>query len=96
MTKSKKVTPLPAPVQTETRRERFLRIAEPRVQRALTAIRLLGNLSTANYEWSQSDLLKIQQAIVDQLTISMGRFERTKSKTVEFSLTPADDFERAE
>lgn len=62
----------------ENRRERFLRIAEPRVQRVLNSIRIIGNLATANYKWTDDDINRIQDAVVKQLGVTLARFERTK------------------
>jgi hypothetical protein len=75
---------VPAQKPPETKRERFLRIAEPRMNRALNSIRLLGNLATANYEWTGDDIAKIRTAVEDQLDTTLSRFEKRKKQAVEF------------
>ena len=48
----------------ETKRERFVRLAEKRTENILNDIRLLGNLSnTSNYEYTEEDVTKIVKAI---------------------------------
>lgn len=37
----------------ETKEERFIRIAEPRVSRACKAVSLLGNLAGSGYEYTE-------------------------------------------
>lgn len=42
------------------KREKFIRLAEARVARAIDAIRVIGNLSnTSNYEFEDEDIKKI-------------------------------------
>jgi ACT domain-containing protein len=81
----------------ESKRDRFLRIAEPRMNRALNSIRLLGNLATGNYEWTEDDISRIQQAVVDQLGITLSRFEKKKKRVVEFRFAneAQEEWERA-
>ncbi len=44
----------------ETKREKFVRLAEKRMDNILKGIELMGNLSNSNnYEYSQEDLSKI-------------------------------------
>ena len=44
---------------TETNRERFVRIAEARTQKIIDMIELLGNCSNKyNYEYTQKDVLR--------------------------------------
>lgn len=40
----------------ESKAERFLRIAEPRVNRACKAIRLVANLASSGYESTESQV----------------------------------------
>lgn len=45
---------------TETKREKFVRLTENRMNNVLKGIQLLGNMSNANnYEFTQEDLNKI-------------------------------------
>lgn len=46
------------------KREKFVRLAEARVNNALRAIRLIGNLSNKNnYQYSEQDVQKILAAL---------------------------------
>ena len=52
----------------ETKRERFVRIAEARTNKILEMMRLLGNCSSkGNYEYSEEDIKKIFGALVREL-----------------------------
>lgn len=59
----------------ETKRSRFVRIAEARTNKIIHTIRLLGNCSNANaYEYSEQDIKKIFTAIENELKKSRERF----------------------
>ena len=53
----------------ETKEEKFKRLAEPRVNRALDKIRLIGNLATGDYAYSPEQVEKIitslQRAVIE-------------------------------
>lgn len=52
----------------ETKRERFVRLAETRTNKILEMLRLLGNCSnTANYEYTEEDVKKIFTVIEKEL-----------------------------
>ncbi len=74
-----------APVDTETKRERFERIGQPRVNRALHAIKLIGNLASSNYEWDEADVEAMRAALQDQVDKTLFLFERRKETEQEFS-----------
>lgn len=58
------------------RRERFVELAEKRVNRALKDIRLIGNLSNrSNYEYHESDVRKIHGALRSALKDMKARFD---------------------
>jgi len=58
-------------------RERFVDLAEKRVNRAINYIRLIGNLSnTSNYKYSQDDVNKIIRALTAAVKDTEGRFKR--------------------
>ena len=42
--------------KNETKEARFVRIAEPRVNRACKAVSLLGNLAGSGYEYTQEQV----------------------------------------
>lgn len=66
------------PPEDENRRQRFERIMTARMNRVLNSIRLLGNLASPAYDYSEQDVAVVKQAIEEQLTKSMGRFERSR------------------
>lgn len=71
----------------ETRRDKFERLAVRRVNRAITSIRLLGNLSSGNYQWEIEDIRYIRTALNRAIEQTFQKFEARKapSATSEFS-----------
>ena len=71
----------------ETRRDKFERLAVRRVNRAITAIRLLGNLASSNYQWDLDDIKHIRTAFNREIEKTCAKFEvrRQPSGTEEFS-----------
>ncbi len=58
------------------KREKFIRLAEQRVNRALREIRLIGNLSNRSaYSSTEEDLKKIFRALQKELDAARARFE---------------------
>jgi len=72
------------PPENESKRDRFLRIATPRMQRALTAIRLLGNLSSPTYGWEKQDVEMIRSTLTQALNETMTRFDKSRKAEVAF------------
>ncbi|MDZ8275712.1 hypothetical protein R2Q81_07080 [Microbacterium aquimaris] len=57
------------------RRERFVALAEARTDKALNAIRLLGNLSNrSNYEFTDADVSQIIRALEAEVRAVKARF----------------------
>ena len=57
-------------------RQKFVRLAEGRVQGALSAIRKIGNLSNRrSYEYSDADVKKIMKALRDALADVERKFD---------------------
>ena len=57
-------------------REKFVRLATKRVNAALKAMHLIGNLSNkSNYDYSQQDVQKIFRALQDGVTTCKKKFE---------------------
>ena len=57
-------------------RERFVHLAEKRVNNAIKVIRLIGNLSNkSNYSYTDKDVDKIFRALEKELKFSKSRFE---------------------
>lgn len=71
----------------ETKRERFVRIAEARTNRILDNMRLLGNCSSkSNYEYADEDIKKIFGALEKELKQTKNRFLGVDSKEERFTL----------
>ena len=77
--------PQPAKEQNhagESKRERFIRMAERRVNNLLGSIALIGNLSSRNnYDYTKDDVSQIFKEIRDEVTKAEKRFlENTRGK----------------
>ena len=69
----------------ETKQERFKRIAEKRVQRVLDSIRALSQCSNLRmYEWNDTHIKKIWNAVDRELETCKACFENAKPE--EFKL----------
>jgi len=63
----------------ETRKQRFTRIAERRVNRVLNDLRLMGNLSNrSSYDYSEFEIRKIFGAIDTASKTAKSKFSFTK------------------
>lgn len=70
-------------------REKFVRLAEARTQKAVDAIHLIGNLSNpTNYSYSEKDVELIFRALNDALKDARSRFKAStvRDKTSTFRL----------
>lgn len=75
----KKISP------TETKREKFLRLASQRTKEVLSRLRILGNCANRQiYEHTEGDIRKIFSAIEEQLKDVKAKFTTIKDK--EFKL----------
>ena len=71
----------------ETKKEKFVRVAEARTNKIISMIRLLGNCSNkATYEYSEKDIKKIFSAIDCELRTAKGKFLETAENVVKFKL----------
>lgn len=71
----------------ETKRERFVRIAEARTNKILEMMRLLGNCSSkGNYEYSEEDIKKIFGALERELRNTKNKFLGLDAKEERFTL----------
>ncbi len=65
----------------ETDREKFIRLANKRVNSAIKAIELIGNLSNrSNYDYTQDDAEKIFLALNKELKACRERFANASAK----------------
>lgn len=61
--------------KTETKREKFVRLAEARTNKIINMIQLLGNCSNASaYEYTQQDIDKMFAAIESELKEAKKKF----------------------
>jgi len=68
--------------EKETKRARFVRLAEQRTSKVLHAIRLIGNLSNRNnYEFNAADGRKIVAALSKEVDDLRRRFEDSSDRT---------------
>lgn len=71
----------------QERRDRFVRVAAKRTQQVLDRLRLLAKCSNrAVYEYGESDVSKIFDAINEQVADARRKFEDRTRKRVEFKL----------
>jgi hypothetical protein len=74
---------------TQDKRERFVRLAEARTEKAIKAIRVIGNLSNrSNYSYSDEDVREISTALQSEITSLRSRFKLQDSQGApQFKLT---------
>jgi len=64
---------------TETKREKFIRLAEARTNRIIDTLQLLGNLSnTGAYEYTKKDIDQMFKAIDDALADTRNKFNKAE------------------
>ena len=74
-------------MNTESKRDRFVRLAEARTNKILEMMRLLGNCSSkANYEYTDEDIKKIFNALERELKNTKNRLLGIDTKEEKFSL----------
>lgn len=69
------------PKETETKREKFVRLAEARTNKIIDMIQLLGNCSNLNtYDYRQEDVDKIFAAIENETREAKKKFSKIESR----------------
>lgn len=63
----------PAP-ENETKADRFKRLGSHRIGRALKAIQRVGNLASANYEYTPEQVQKLSDALTTELKLTLAKF----------------------
>ena len=67
--------------ERETKREKFVRLAEARTNKIIDMIQLLGNCSNqSQYEYTTKDVSKIFAAIQTELDAAKKRFNTQESQ----------------
>lgn len=65
----------------ETKREKFVRLAEARTNKILNMLQLLGNCANANtYDYTQKDVEKIFAAIESEVKETKKKFNKMENK----------------
>ncbi|MDO5123118.1 MAG: hypothetical protein Q4D44_00445 [Eubacteriales bacterium] len=76
----------------EPKDERFVRLAEARVNKIIKMVRLLGNLSgSSNYSYTQRQVEQIYTALQTELDKSRKRFAAGKTGKQRFSLSDSPE-----
>lgn len=71
----------------ESKRERFVRIAEARTNKIIEMVRLLGNCSSkATYEYNDEDIRKVFAAIEKEIKTCKNKFSDTEENEEKFTL----------
>jgi hypothetical protein len=71
----------------ETKRERFTRLAETRTNKVLHYLSLLGNCANRkNYDYTETDVRKIFQAIENEVKAIKSKFLEEQQKGKRFKL----------
>ena len=72
----------------ESKRERFVRLAEARTNKIIDMIQLLGNCANANtYEYTQQDVDQIFSAVEAELREAKKKYQKVESnRTSKFTL----------
>lgn len=67
--------------ERETKREKFVRLAEARTNKIIDMLQLLGNCSNSSaYDYSQEDVDKIFFAIESEVKEARKKFNKIESK----------------
>ncbi len=67
--------------ERETKREKFVRLAETRTNKIIDMLQLLGNCSNSSaYDYSQEDVDKIFFAIESEVKDARKKFNKIESK----------------
>lgn len=70
----------------EEDRKKFVDLANSRVNKAIKAIQLIGNLSNrSNYDYTDNDVSKIFRALSEEIAACKRRFEIASKKSPDTS-----------
>lgn len=71
----------------ESKRDRFIRVAEARTQKILDMLRLLGNCAArSNYDYTERDVRIIFNVLEEELKITKDKFQDGVGKSSKFTL----------
>jgi hypothetical protein len=70
--------------KNETKHEKFQRLATPRINKVLTSLRILGNLSNrAQYDYTAEDVDKMFDALNEVITTVNAKYRKGLAKGTE-------------
>ncbi len=72
--------------QTESKSEKFKRLATKRVKNAISKIELLGNLTSPGYEYTPEEAESISNALQESVDKVKAAFAKQKPGKAEFKL----------
>jgi hypothetical protein len=78
----------------KTRRERFLSNLPHRVDMVMKELKLLANMSSSNYVYSQKEVDQIEQTLKEGVATVITQFRRPEPKLPRFTLVPDDLVDR--
>lgn len=81
MAKRKNTTP-----KDETKQDKFKRVVNPRVCKALKSIRLIGNCATSAYTYAPEDVATICTALMLEVENLQKRYESKGLTAVDFEI----------
>lgn len=71
----------------ETKRDKFVRIAESRTNKIIDTLRLLGNCANkANYDYTEADVTKIFNALEKELKATKMKYTAMETEEEKFRL----------
>ncbi len=68
----------------ESKAERFVRLAEPRVSRACKAISMIGHLAASSYEYTDQQVDAMFTAMQQELDAQKAKFRKGKEQKFRF------------
>lgn len=72
--------------ENETKNEKFVRIASPRVNAVIDKLDILSNCASSNYEYTEEQVENMFQAIRDAMDACYAQFQpRVKSEKEKFT-----------
>ena len=72
---------------SETKREKFVRIAEARTNKIISMVQLLGNCANPScYEYTEKDVSNIFSTIEREVKIAKMKFNSADEKATKFKL----------
>ena len=68
----------------ESKAERFVRLAEPRVNRACKAISLIGHMAASSYEYTDKQVEAMFGAMQEELNAQKAKFTKVTDRNFRF------------